>query len=324
MLTIDTGSQASAVAWSPDGSRLAAALENGTRIGVWDGAGRKLSEFPVGSGGPDVNSPLAFVAGSSQLMFDPPYGAADDVILSVRDASTGQIVKNIKAVLAAGASRLYYGHGFAISPDQELLAVKTLADGGVGDVSIANTKSGTLTRKYMVGEGALSVNFLAHGSRLVVGSGDGVVGILNPSSSAPPRLFKTFQSHIGVGSVAGSPDGRLIFAGGAFVVSPNGPKDLADDVHVVRVSDGALIASFPAAPDRLIEQAEWDPLGRYVAFVDNSDDLFLWRPLSRTLSYKALHLPGALTFSITQDGSRIAVGALREIVVFRIDRRGVQ
>jgi len=124
--------------------------------------------------------------------------------------------------------------------------------------------------------------------------------------------------------VAGSPAGDLIMTGvglvnvtGHYAKEQQAWVDSIEPVRVFRIQDGVRIASFSGARAP-IRQAKWDPKGRYVAFVDSGDGLFLWVPSTR--SVEKVPVPGAsLSLDIAPDGDRIAVTTNKGISVYSVD-----
>jgi hypothetical protein len=86
-----------------------------------------------------------------------------------------------------------------------------------------------------------------------------------------------------------------------------------------RVKDGSLFASFTEAIGP-IRQAMWDPKGRYVAFIDNKNGLFLWAPWKDT-GYKTIEVPNlSLSLAVSPDGDRIAVTTYHGVRVYSINQ----
>jgi WD40 repeat protein len=301
---IATPNTVSAVAWSPDGAKLAAAIDAGTKIVVWDRAGHLLSQFDVDSGGPETNLPIAFVAGAWELVFAPPQSAGDKVALSIRDAASGRVISNIELSEQPPSPAI----DFAVSQDQRFVALFTASS---RELPVAEVRAaGAAVKRWPVGKGPDSVSFFAGGRKLVVSSLDGIVHVLDPRSSSLPAEFKAFQSRDAAEVVAGSPDGKLILAG-VWGTNP-------DSVRVLDANDGKLVASFPAT-HAWVQHAAWDPLGRYAAFNDSGQNLYLWNPQSPRASYAVLHVPGLYCFAIAPDGRQIAVAGDAGVVLFEVN-----
>ena len=299
-----------AVAWSPDGSKIAAVTGFGTEISIWNDRGRRLSHFSVDRRA-IIQSPIAFVAGSSQLLIGPPHDADADVTLSVRDSTSGQIVHNVGGPTPGGGRDANYSYSFSLSPDRGFLAVELPGFEPTGpDIAIFNTSDWRLISKYKLKGGAASHAFFDGGNKLLVGgsaASDCDVYIIDLKSADPPRQIKAFAESGQVAAVAGSPDGKLIFAGTGTLPA-----------KVLRASDGATVASFPVESQNGVLEAEWDPLGRYVAFLENDHQLVIWRPIASGMSYAKIAAPYAITFAISPDGGRIAVRVATGIVVYSV------
>ena len=302
--------QAVAVAWSPNGSKIAAATRFGTEISVWDDRGRLLSHSEADSTR-IVRDSIAFVAGSSQLLTGPPHTADADVTLSVRDATSGQIFHNVVGPVPGGGRDANNSEVFSISQEGGLVADELPGFvPSAPDIAIWNTSNWQIVSTYKLSGGAASHAFFDGGDKLVVGgseASDSDVYIIDLKSGDPPRQLKVFPGSGQVAAVAGSPDGKLIFAGTATIPA-----------KVLRASDGATVASFPIDSQNGVLEAEWDPLGRYVAFLENDHQLVIWRPTASGMSYAKIAAPYAISFAISPDGGRIAVGVASGIVVYSV------
>jgi hypothetical protein len=77
-------------------------------------------------------------------------------------------------------------------------------------------------------------------------------------------------------------------------------------VQLLQVKDGAVVARFKDAKAP-IRHAAWDPKGRFVAFVDNDRDLFLWAPWTG-VPYTRVELPtGSMALAVSPSGDKVAV-----------------
>jgi WD40 repeat protein len=67
--TLETQGAALAVAWSPDGSKLAAASDYGNTLSVWSRLGKPLVKINRPGEGPEVSGSIAFADDSRELVF---------------------------------------------------------------------------------------------------------------------------------------------------------------------------------------------------------------------------------------------------------------
>jgi WD40 repeat protein len=207
-----------------------------------------------------------------------------------------------------------------VSPDQRLavFSLRSLANVRTPDapeIVAVETSGWKVVHAYPMLDGATALNLFAGGREIVAGSFNGEVETWDLSSNQPPRRLTAFPGGRGapmVEAVAGSPDGRLIFAGGGSGIP----------AVVLRSSDGAKVATFPYGADQEIRQAAWDPKGRYLAILDNGNNLVLWRPESPTASYVKIALPGLqgtmASFAISPDGAHLAAWAGNGVVIFSV------
>jgi WD40 repeat protein len=306
-----------AVAWSPDGSEIAAATNFGGVLTIWNGTGRLISQVKVGSG-PNLDGSLAFVRGGSDLVFMPPKADADDVSLSVRDVRSGKVIASVGGANPGRSREFNRPNYFLVSPDQTTLVGAEGVASPYPNVAIFRSPDWRLANSYSIPRGVRSVAF-AGASKLAVGSFDpsdprqpwGVLTIIDLLSKTAPRRFPVFR-YGWVGALAASPDGTRAFVG----------DEGADDVpaYILNVRDGSRLAEFDWTHDRHLNQAQWDPKGRFVVFMDaTAGELFFWRPESSDPSYLRLAVPERpFQFEISPDGQRIAIATVNSVLVYRI------
>ncbi len=137
----------------------------------------------------------------------------------------------------------------------------------------------------------------------VTGSYHGGAALIDPNSK---QTWSESHDGLATRGVTASPDGQYI-----FVLN-----------QIYRASDGAMVASFPYVPDGMVDGAQWDPKGRYVAFtnIGNPDQniLFLWRPFEAKPSYDKIIQSSSFSLAVSPDGDRIAVATGEGIVIYRI------
>jgi WD40 repeat protein len=122
---LSTPGAAVAVTWSPRGSALAAASDYGDVLSVWDQAGHLINQIKRTGGGPTLGGSLAFVNGSSQLMFPPPETSNNSTAFAVWDVSTGTIIRTVDGPQPGDDYPLNRADHFMATPDQTLLVTAT-------------------------------------------------------------------------------------------------------------------------------------------------------------------------------------------------------
>jgi WD40 repeat protein len=335
-LDLPTPGAAVAVTWSADGSAIAAASNYGSTLTVWDRSGRIINQFKRAGGGPALEGSIAFVHDASQLAFPPPASVDSDATLAVWDVASGQIVTTIPGVEPGGNSGLNRATYFAAVPGKELLAAPTRGNGGPrnphGNLITYSTQDWRVLWTTAIANGVFSLCAFDDGRLLAAGSNQGQVSVLDAMSGNLVHQFHAYEESkfgiLSIGAIAGSPDGRLILAGvGSAMFGSTGSTAEAqswlnsvEPARVLRAEDGTLLAAFNGPAKLPIRQAAWDPNGRFVAFIDNANGLFLWQPMAGGGSYKKVEVADlGLSLAIAPDGRHLAVTEKQGVRIFSIN-----
>jgi WD40 repeat protein len=336
---ITSPSAAIAVAWSADGSRIAAASNYGRQITVWDKFGRQLRLIDTQAEGPVLGASIAFGANRSQVVYDPPGNASSDVALAVWDVDSGKIVKLIRGPCTNGAVLPGANRGEIYTSDPKGRYIVSVSQAAreasvtCNGVVVYSTLDWSIVGGLRVKTDPGAVGTFENGRVIIFDSGDGDVTLFDAACIHPPVTFQAYErvkfGTRDVLAVAGSPDGRffLASAGGGLINGPyvNDPTAIEwgqepSPLRIFRADNGQLVASFD--PPFEIQKARWDPKGRYVAFVDYSQHLFIWRPFASRLGYARFHLPtNGLGLAISPDGNSIATTTDTGVIVLALDDR---
>lgn len=316
-----------AVAWSPDGSRLVVSRDMGGRLDIVERNGEILSEIS-GISGPNLEQSIGFVRGASQVLFTGEENRDFHFVsFDLWDAETGKRVRRINGPLEADARGLTANKAsdFSISPDQRLVA---MLGRDHNDLVIFRTDTwGVVQKITLSGNNPMSAPQFFPDSRRVAVSAlfsqiiifDALSGkelfrfkIPGTEDYVPTKSPATYPAN----SIVINPDQTLLFAGADLRFVPCPEMFCAKDgVQVFRLSDGARIATFNAAP---VHGAGWDPKGRYIAFVDRNH-LYLWQPVGRKQGYIKLDLPtDTYSMAISPDGQHIAVTLYDGYIIYDV------
>ncbi len=306
VLSLERGRGARSVAWSPDGSRIATGSDGGVR--VWDAVtGEGVLSLERGRGARSV----AWSPDGSRIATGS-FGAAQ-----VWDAVTGE------ELLSLG-----YGRGVgpvAWSPDGSRIV--TDSDDGVR-VWDAVTGAELLSLKH--GYKAKSVAWSPDGSRIATGS----FGAAQVWDAVTGEELLSLGYGRGVGLVAWSPDGRRIAAGsvdGVWVWDAVTGAELLSLKHGYKAKsvawspDGTRIATGSAGGVRVwdavtgeellslergsgVGLVAWSPDGRRIA-AGSVDGVWVWDAVTgaELLSLERGRRVGSVAWS--PDGRRIATGS---------------
>ena len=174
---LTTPGAAVAVAWASDGSAIAAASQYGGVLTVWDSNGHRINQITRAGGGPTVYGSIAFVAGSSRLVFPPPDAVPNSAAFSVWDVASGSIVRTVSGPQPDGTYDLNRAEHFMTTPDQVFLAMATFATfGGRGsrnlekNVVVYDTRSWRVVQSMKVLPGVSSLCVFGGGRLIAVGT----------------------------------------------------------------------------------------------------------------------------------------------------------
>lgn len=317
IMQLATSGTTVAVAWSPDGSRIAAASDWNGIITIWDNAGRQLQSYRVPIDNAPLGGSLAFAEDASKLIFYPPLGAEGDITLAVRDAQDGTEISPIWGYEHGSTRGPARSYQFKVSPDHTVLAVTCLnhrpnrnGSEQYNDIVVYRGPDWKFMRSYQLPTTIYDIEFFAGGRKAVLGGYDGTVSVIDDfESNKPPRVLAHLPS-ISENAVAGSPDGRFIFVGaGDGVVT----------ALVLGASDGAPVGKLSLGGPDYVRQAQWDPKGRYVAFLDLRGQIYLWQPSDPQRNFTKINLnSNAFSFALSPDGDQIAVTGGAGVTVYAL------
>jgi WD40 repeat protein/serine/threonine protein kinase len=283
-LLLQTPLEATIVAFSPDGQRLAAFVP-GSSIFIWDPfTGQQLSQIP---GATTLSSGLAFSPDGRYLA-----GATGEVGVTLWDTDNGQEILTLQETLLIA--------DITFSQDSSFVAIGTKD----GLVALWEIETGRKTNK--VSGRSSGFNFIAlhpDGRQLATGGVDGLTRIWDIGPTSGDEIF-TIKAHAGkTHDVVYSPEGTKFATAG-----PEGQVKLWD------ASTGELLHRFDGQLD-WVHFPAFSPDGRQLAVANRHGGVTVWEVTSGqellTLNSDSPSLT-AITFS--PDGSTLTASGKNGVI----------
>ncbi|MCP3385975.1 hypothetical protein NLM31_36865 [Bradyrhizobium sp. CCGUVB4N] len=312
-----------AVAWSPDGKKIAAISNYGNRIEVWNTEGGSPKVIGVSTG--DLSNSFEFLDNDNILAPSNAPMTPDASLwgLSVWSAKDGSFVRGIAS---QHPEKDFRYNTYTLSPDRSLaVAVAPGANGfakpgpaqefGENPVPVYSTKTWEMVQSIPV-VWPFSAAFSPDGRQIAFGSSLGRVFLYDVETR---QITKTIQAYekttdASVRSLSYSPDGGFIAAGGYFTAG----NDSVKSPRVVRVSDGQIVASYPE--HILPWKVTWSPDGKYIAVASHDSTIRLWNPNKPDNRGTIIRNNGtAMCLAFSPDGKQLAACSSEGVAVFNLN-----
>jgi WD40 repeat protein len=338
----------SRLAWSPDGQRLAAYTRNGAAVEIWSPDGQIQRELPrYNNAALTESNVLGFLSGHRQILVGPSANDSSnltpspDIAMSVLDAETGAVVRNIPGLKPHGRWQENIVSQVAISPDQKFVAAIyfTMFDRSIERrIGIYSTDDWRLITKVSFGDPneppqARAIAFSPDGKILAIAYEDDRarnknIDLVEVGSWRVIRTIKAFSdattcclliaavnfnrdgSMVSVISSGGGkswryPDGRVAPEGVGVLADTGNPSPL----QVFRVSDGVEVASFGNfTGGNAADLIAWSPRQDFIAFLDAYNVLYFWDPITNDVTKERRLARSTTSILFSPDGAMIAQG----------------
>ena len=311
-----------AVAWSNDGTRLAAFSSEGQSLSVWNIDGRVLKVLHPNMNYLD-NSLLFF--GDDELL-TPPEGnsqasSVDRWVFDIWGISSGKVEKKVVGPEPEKRWEANSAAGYAISPDRTLIAVFTQLSGlpkfgpaqefQENPLTIYSTKSWQAEKKIEI-VAPTSVAFSPDGGQLAIGTGTGRIILYDVRSSQIVSTIATCDRATLARTIDYSPDGKFIVAG-----LDSHTKNCS--VKIFRVSDGAVTGAYPEEKRGSPWKVLWHPSGKFIVFAPHDRTLRVWNPESPSDPGVTINDINSMCLAFFPSGKQLASCNSGRVTVFNVN-----
>ncbi len=292
-----------AIAWSPDGERLAVADRNGNGMAVWS---HSIAFMPSGK---------TLVTESLQGV-DEIRAGTQTTSLTILDAYSGEVMRALDGPIPGkpNSARL-----FTISTDGRYIAM--VPSGQPNLVTIYETDSYAVVERFEWPVETMS--FSPKGHLLALGGWDGSVLLHGIDDSELNKEFVAQPS--GITALAYTPNGSTLLAGMISVLWGSPPKDLSPekaeeiDRHKIRAFDvqtGDLVGSINATLPRIFS-ISFHPNGKVFATACEIE-AYVFDASTFTMLRKLPVSSGFVpSVAFSPDGKLIAVAESQSVSVYR-------
>ena len=301
-----------AMAWSPDGRKLAVSLGFNVEVLVLDlESGHTLWHLRKDVFG---EHSIAFTHDGKYVVTGTAEAerAVAGAALDLLDAETGRRVREVPGIYPHETWQANIGRKFAISPDGKLLAALSYDDLG-RPATIYSTETWQEVRRVSHGKDYFASLAISPDSReLAIGTVRGNIDIFDLATGSLDRVT---DGHDDVECLAFSPDGRFIVSG-AFIASDH--RADTGPVVIWRAEDGQKIWSHQASTKTVMDVA-WSPDGRHIAWSALGGSVYLWDRSAPQGPAEIAHLErSSWAIAFSPDGRYLAIGERDRIVMRQV------
>lgn len=343
--TIHSNWPVTAVAWSPNGEKLATVNLYG-EVDLWSVDGKLVRHFGRVAG-PAVSHYLGFANQGRYLITSPaaldsdrgvPQETSEETSSSTRgkdafsvwDVEAGEVVRHVQGPPLTPGHVIYGPGSYSISPDGELVALCPPLETRVTIYSVRDWQILQIIdgpREHSNGQPRGASNFVfSPDSRRILISGDDEVVSFKINRREYQDLSPTSDRYIypfpGSGNLVVSPDGVVMATDGAFhSESFSGFSKIYNPkpyhIRLWRFSDRALLMDY-SERFATVRQASWASDGKALA-VSANGAVRLYRPYDLSIPARIIIQEEAMSIGFSPQGHLLAATVGNNVIITRIE-----
>ena len=319
------GAAVTALAWSPDGQRLASIAAAG-QIDIWSQSGEQTQRIQLGI---HTHGALAFTGDGRYLVTSRSGSdrASDSIALDLWDAATGTLVQRIPGPVPGGTWQQNRSELLAISGNGRV-AGSLAAEGPGTPVLLYDAETWAPIGTVAQPPPAIPRTFALSpdGERIALGMYSGLVVLFDTRTRAELNAFHAYAGGGNarvVNRLAFSPDGTLLATAPDQNFHQGEPYPALRMIHIWRVADGGIVRTYEGnfGP---VSDLSWSPDGRFLASASMDGPVRIWStqrngpPCAAIDNAPAKHDSQAWQVAFSPDGTFLAAGGNGGIVFFKL------
>lgn len=308
-------SNATDVAWSPDGLKLATLSEYGTIVTIWDASDWQIvREFRRNSGGDGLNNLIWLPNGQILTRAPPNTGEQGRYSLNLWNVESGTLAKNIVGPTDENSLKFNHAMKFAASKDGSTVAMTNAR--ALRQVFLLDAQTWAVKATLTLNQIPTALSFGAD-NLLAVGATGGELSLFDLTQNTLDWTINAFSPGTrNVLASAFSPDGAFLASAPAHGIAccalESGP------IRIWKTHTSEQVASLGSVKDdQSFPQVAWSPDGTLLAAASFSGAFYVWRVGTNQVPIFTAHFPLAAYATSFSSNGMLAVAQGDEVLILK-------